>query len=62
VALITSPDAVASATVTMGNQEQDGSYPILITGVAPVGQHYAIEVNGVRVYEENASAGSGTEG
>lgn len=62
MAVITSPDSVVSVTVVVGNQEQDGTYPITISSVTPAGQHFAIEYNGVRVYEDNASAGSGTEG
>jgi hypothetical protein len=62
MAVITSPDTICSATVTLGNQEQDGTYPILISTVTPTGQHFAIEYNGVRIYEDNAAAGSGTEG
>lgn len=62
MAVITSPDAIVSATVVVANQEGDGAYPIQITSVTPTGQHVAIEYNGVRIYEENAASGSGTEG
>jgi hypothetical protein len=62
MAIITSPDGILSVTVTVQNQEQDGSYPITITSVTPAGQHFALEYNGVRVYEENAGGGSGSEG
>lgn len=62
MATITSPDTIASATVVMQNQESDGAYVIQISGVAPVGSHVAVEYNGVRIYEDNAAAGSGTEG
>jgi hypothetical protein len=62
MAVITSPDAILSVTVTVANQEQDGTYPITITSVTPTGQHFAIEYNGVRIYEDNAAAGTGSEG
>ncbi len=62
MAALTSPDGVVAATVVIANQEGDGSYPIQITALTPSGQHIAIELNGVRIYEENASNGSGTEG
>ena len=62
MAVITSPDTIVSATVVVGNQESDGSYPIKITTVTPVGQPIAIEWNGVRVYQDNAAGGTGSEG
>lgn len=62
MAVITSPDSVVSVTVVVGNQEGDGSYPITISSVTPTGQHFAIEYNGVRVYEDNAGGGTGSEG
>ncbi len=62
MAALTSPDGIVSATVVVGNQEADGVYPIQITQLAPTGQPIAIEVNGVRVYEETANGGTGSEG
>lgn len=62
MAVITSPDGVVSVTATVGNQEADGTYPIMIASVTPAGQHFAVEYNGVRIYEDNAGGGTGTEG
>ena len=62
MAVITSPDAVFSATVVAQNEEADGTYVIQISSATPAGQHFAVEYNGVRIYEDNAAAGSGTEG
>jgi hypothetical protein len=62
MAVLTSPDAILSVTVTVGNQEADGTYPILISTVTPAGQHFAVEYNGVRIYEDNAAPGTGSEG
>lgn len=62
MAVITSPDNVVSATINAQNAEADGTYIIQISSVTPVGQHFAVEYNGVRIYENNAAAGSGSEG
>lgn len=62
MAVITSPDSIVSATVIVGAQEGDGVYPIQITSVLPQGTAFAIELGGVRVYQETAQNGSGTEG
>jgi hypothetical protein len=62
MAQISSPDSVVSVTVTVGNAEADGVYPITITSVTPSGQAFAIEYNGVRVYEDVAAGGDGSEG
>ena len=62
MAVVTSPDNILSATVTVGNAEPDGVYPITITQVTPAGQQFAIEYNGVRVYDDAAGAGTGSEG
>jgi hypothetical protein len=62
MAVITSPDNVVSVTVTVGNPEPDGVYPITITSVTPAGQQFAIEYNGTRVYDDVAGPGSGSQG
>ena len=62
MAVITSPDTIVSVTVTVGNQEVDGVYPITITQITPTGQPVAIEYNGTRIFEGPAAAGTGTEG
>lgn len=63
MAVLTSPDGVASATVVVNNAEQtDGAYVIAITQVAPAGQQIAVEYNGVRIYEDVAAGGTGSEG
>ena len=62
MANISSTDGVVTATVVVGNIEPDGVYPIQVTAVTPVGQQIAIEYNGVRVYDDTAQGGSGSEG
>jgi len=62
MAVITSPDGVVSVTVVVGNQDQEGAYPIKISSITPSGQAVSIEYNGVRIFEGQAAAGSGTEG
>jgi hypothetical protein len=60
---LTSPDGEFSVTVTVQNPEStDGAYPIQITAAAPAGQQTAVEWNGIRIYEDTAAGGTGTEG
>lgn len=60
--VVTSPDGVLSVTVVVGNQDAEGVYPIKISSITPLGQAVSIEYNGVRIFEGQAAAGTGTEG
>lgn len=62
-ATLTSPDGVFTITITVPNAEAiDGAYPVQLSGATPTGQQVAVEWNGTRIYEDVASAGTGTEG
>jgi hypothetical protein len=51
-----SPDGHVSVTVSVGDQEADGVYPIFVERVTPSGQAFAIEYNGKREFQGPATA------
>jgi hypothetical protein len=59
-AQLTSPDLVFAITITIQNPEMVyGAYPVQLSAASPLGQQFAVEWNGQRVYEQAAQSGSG---
>lgn len=58
MAIITSGDSVASATVTI-IQDTDGVYAIQVTALTPAQTPFAIEFNGDRIWQGPARLDAG---